>query len=413
MSVTKVGENKYRIFISDGFNLDGTRRRFTKTITTNLKGRDLKKFLMQKELEFEEEIKKKNPQFAKLSKGPFTAYANWWLDYKSDLAPKTKEEYSKLLNTRILQYIGDKTLEKITNADMIELMKLIENSPAKTKTGKLSPNSIKHYHTLLKIMFNDAVKLKIISENPMDNVPIKSPKVQLKDNYYDLDDIKQLLIALSQEPVKYQLATLVAMTTGMRLGELTALQWKHIDYEKLKIKIEQANSYTKETGIIIKDTKNTHSERTIAFPKFLVPLFQQHEKDELLKKELLGDNWFYGKNSSHLDDFVFTQQDGRVIFPDTPSRWFNKFIKKHGLKHITFHGLRHTNATILINKNIDIVSISRWLGHAKPSTTTDIYAHALEAVERKMADTFDEIIESNIQSGTQSGTYSTKLKVIK
>lgn len=412
MSATKVDKNKYRIFVSDGFNLDGSRRRFSKTITTDLKGRDLEKFLMLAEFDFEDEVKKKDPKFSKLSKGSFREYSIWWLEYK-ELAPKTREEYKKLLDTRILKLIGNKTLDSLTAGDMIDLIKEIKESPAKTESGKLSQNSVKHYHTLLKAMFNDAIKLKIISENPMDNVPIKSPKIQLKDNYYDLDDIKQLLIALSQEPVKYQLATLVAMTTGMRLGELTALQWKHIDYEKLKIKIEQANSYTKETGIIIKDTKNTHSERTIAFPKFLVPLFQQHEKDELLKKELLGDNWFYGKNSSHLDDFVFTQQDGRVIFPDTPSRWFNKFIKKHGLKHITFHGLRHTNATILINKNIDIVSISRWLGHAKPSTTTDIYAHALEAVERKMADTFDEIIESNIQSGTQSGTYSTKLKVIK
>jgi len=61
---------------------------------------------------------------------------------------------------------------------MIELMQLIENSPAKTKTGKLSSNSIKHYHNLLKIMFNDAVKLKIISENPMNNVPIKASKAK-------------------------------------------------------------------------------------------------------------------------------------------------------------------------------------------------------------------------------------------
>lgn len=56
-------------------------------------------------------------------------------------------------------------------------------------------------------------------------------------------------------------------------------------------------------------------------------LFKQHEKDELLKKELLENNWFYGKNSNHLDDFVFTQEDGRVIFPVTPSKWFNNFIK--------------------------------------------------------------------------------------
>lgn len=408
MSATKVDKNKYRIFVSDGFNLDGSRRRFSKTITTDLKGRDLEKFLMLAEFDFEDEVKKKDPKFNKLSKGSFREYSIWWLEYK-ELAPKTREEYKKLLDTRILKLIGNKTLDSLTAGDMIDLIKEIKESPAKTESGKLSQNSVKHYHTLLKAMFNDAIKLKIITDNPMENVPIKAPKPKLKDNYYDMEDIREMLNCLTGEPTKYQLIILLAVTTGARLGEITGLQWKHIDLDNKEMKIEQANSYTKEKGSFIKSTKNTHSERVIAFPAFLVDLIEEHRGDELLKKELLGEDWYYGKDNKDEDDFVFTQDDGNIIFVSTPSKWFNKFIKRNNLKHITFHGLRHTNTTILINNNIDIVSISHSLGHAKTSTTTDFYAHALESVERKMADTFDDILKS----GTESGTNPPKLKIVK
>lgn len=425
MSYTKVGKNKYRIFVSDGTNLDGSRRRFSKTIETDLKGRDLERFLILQEMDFEDEIKKKDPKFHELAKGTFEAYSIFWTNYKvthENLAPRTVEEYQKMLDNRILKLIRNKILEKLTNGDMLELMEEIKNSPAKTKTGKLSDKSIKHHHTLLKTMFNDAVKLNILEENPMDSIPIKTPKVILKDNYYDLEDIKKLLGLLPNEPIKYQLATLLALTVGFRRGELIALQWKHIDYKNMKIKIEQAGSYTKKEGAFIKDTKNEHSERTVAFPESVLDLFKQHEEYELMKRELVGEKWQGAKD--HEDDFVFTQENGEIIFIGTIPKWFRKFIKKNNLKHITFHGLRHTNATILISKGTPVISIAKNLGHAKTSTTTDFYAHHLESVERKMANVFDDIIEENKEekkkeiktdksTGSRGGSQRGNLRVVK
>lgn len=398
---------KHRIYVSDGFNLDGSRRRFSKTVETDLTGRDLERFLTLQRYDFEDEIKKKDPKFNNLSRGSFEGYSIWWL-YYIKVSARTKKEYEKLLNNRINKYIGRKVLEKLTTNDMIELMKLIEESPAKTKSGKLSSTYVNHHHRLLKIMFNDAVKLKIIDESPMEHVPTAVKKTKLKGNYYDVDDVRKLLELLPHEPVKYQLLTLLALSTGARLGEITGLQWKHIDLHKKEIKIEQANTYVEREGSSIKSTKNEHSERTIAIPGNLVNLFEKHKENEILKKELLGDQWYYGENKDE-DDFVFTQNNGKIIFVSTPSSWFNKFIKKHDLKKITFHGLRHTTTTILINSGINVVSISHSLGHSKTSTTTDFYAHHLQSVERKMADTFDDILES----GTGSGTQETKLRVVK
>lgn len=429
MSVTKVGPNKYRIFISDGFNLDGSRRRFSKTVETELKGRDLERFLMLAEFDFEDEIKKKDPKFQELAKGTFEAYSIFWTNYKTtheNLAPRTVEEYQKMLDNRILKLIGKKILDKLTNGDMLELMEEIKSSPAKSKTGKLSDKSIKHHHTLLKTMFNDAMKLKILEENPMEGIPVKTPKAILKDNYYDLEDIKKLLSLLPSQPIKYQLACLLALTVGFRIGELIALQWKHIDYDNVKIKIEQAGSYTKKKGSFIKDTKTEHSERIVAFPETLIKLFKDHEEYELMKRELVGENWQGAKD--HQDDFIFTQEDGKCIFIGTIPKWFRNFIKKNKLRHITFHGLRHTNATILIAKETPVISIAKNLGHAKTSTTTDFYVHHLESVERKMANVFDDIIEENKGenkeeikeennvnnlSGTRTGSRRGNLRLVK
>lgn len=409
MSYVKVGPNKYRIFISDGTNLDGTRRRFSKTVTTDLKGRDLKRFLLEEEFKFEDEIKNKDPKFHELAQGSFEGYSKFWIKYKEvheNLAPRTLVEYQKMLDNRILKLIGAKRLDTITNANMLEVMEKIINSPAKSKTGRLSPKYIKHHHTLLKTMFNDAIKLNILKDNPMENIPIKTPKVILKDNYYNLQDIEKLLDLLPMEDIKYQLATLLALTLGIRIGELSALQWKHIDLINCRIKIEQSQSYTKEKGSFIKSTKNEHSDRVLSFPSSLVDLFKEHKENELSRKELLLDTW--EGSEDHKDDFVFTQENGKCIFIGTIPKWFRNFIRKHKLKHITFHGLRHTNATILISEGTPVISIARNLGHAKTSTTTDFYAHHLESVEEKMASTFDNII-----TGSQSGSPRENLRLIK
>lgn len=418
MSVTQVGPNKYRLFISDGFNLDGSRRRFSKTIETDLKGRDLEKFLTLVEFEFEDEVKKKDPKFEKLSRGTFEEYSVWWIDYKEifdKIEKRTKKEYQKLLDTRILKFIGKKIITNITNGDLIELIKEIEKSPAKNKSGKLSSTSIKHYHTLLKSMFSDAMTFKIITDNHMDNVKYNVPKAKLKDNYYEYEDIEILLKLLPGEPVKYQLATLLAFSLGPRCGEITAIRWNDPNYNTLQIDLYESNSYVEGIGSYIKDPKNETSIRSLGFPHFLVPLFKEHEENELIKKEKLGDKWFYG-DQKHEDDFVFTQNNGKAMFVSTPSRWFHKFLRKHNLKLITFHGLRHTNTTVLISEGIDIVDISKGLGHAKPSTTTDFYAHVLKSKERKKADVFDNIVNKSQQktkSGTKSGTKKVNLRVVK
>lgn len=394
MSIVKVDKGKYRIFISDGFNLDGSRRRHSKTITTDLKGRDLKRFLTMEELGFEASIKKKDPKFLKLYKGSFESYSTWWLSYKQ-VSNITKSTYKTFLDTWILPILKDKTLEKISTGDLIEAMDIISTTPSKQTKKLLSDKSVKHIHTLLKIMFNDAVYLQILDDNPIIRVPVKNPSTRLKGNYYDRDDLNQLFKALPNAPARYQLAIMLTIATGVRLGELAGLQWKHIDTSECYILVEQSASYSPNTGVVIKTTK-TDNMRTITFPDYLLDLIEAHKKEQDIRKEYAGDDWIEG-------DFVFTQANGKVIFPRTISDYFGKLIKRYNLKKITFHGLRHTNTTMLISSGINVRSISNRLGHSRTSTTTDFYAHALESVERESAAVFQDIFDNGTKSGSGNG----------
>lgn len=410
-SIVKVSENKYRIFISNGFKLDGKRDRRSKTITTDLRGRDLKRFLDLEKVKFENEVAKKDPKFDNLSRGTLEYYYNWWIDYKTeheDLQPTTKLSYDKMMRNRINPFAGNSILERLTTGDMLELMSFIRNSPAKTKSGKLSVKSVKHHHTLLNVMFNDAVKLKILSESPMENISVKAPPVKVKDNFYNLQDIRLMLTYLTKYNVKHQLAVLLTMSVGNRIGELSALKWRDIDLQYMKINIDKTNAYTPEKGSYIKDTPKTlASERMVAFPPVLVNLFLKYREDEIMKKELAGRDWL-GPDDIE-DNFLFTQNNGKPMFVGSLPKWFRKFIRRHNLKHITFHGLRHTNSTVLIGKGVNIVSVSHNLGHNKVSTTTDLYSHHLQEVEREISAIFNEIIEV----GTQSGSDIKNLRLVK
>ncbi len=413
MSIIQVDKNKYRIFVSDGFNLDGSRRRLSKTITTDLTGRDLKRFLVEAEFDFEDQVKKRDPAFQKLARGSLKEYCYWWLDHKmeiGDIEATTKHFYNKMIKNRIVPFAGNNRLDSLTNADMLDLMKTIKDSPAKTKSGKLSHKYVKHHQALLSVMFNDAVNLKILPENPMENVKLKTPKTEVRDNFYNFEDIKKLLELLPKASTKHQLAILLTMSIGNRIGELIALKWKDIDLQNMRISIYESNAYTPGSGSYIKGTKNRSSERKLAFPPVLVNLFLEHKEHEKVRREFNKDIWI--NKGSQEEDFVFTQEDGNAMFVGSIPKWFRKFIRRHDLKYITFHGLRHTNTTVLINKGINIVSVSHNLGHAKTSTTTDLYAHHIENIEDSMANIFNEIIIEN-QNGTKSGSKKENIRLIK
>jgi integrase len=115
----------------------------------------------------------------------------------------------------------------------------------------------------------------------------------------------------------------------------------------------------------------------------LLKQYKLAQNEERLK---MGDKWLP-------TDFVFTNSDtGKPIFPNRPTVWFSEFLKRHDLPKITFHQLRHTNASLLLAQNVDIAVLSKRLGHSKISVTLDIYSHALKSKDKEAADKMDALI---------------------
>ena len=156
--------------------------------------------------------------------------------------------------------------------------------------------------------------------------------------------------------------------------------------------------YSQNIGTYLTTTK-TGKARKVRIPDELMPLLLEYRTEYISYKRSLGDYWsgsqrlgVVGSDDWIADDFIFIQADGKPMHPDTITDWLNKFSKRNDLPHINPHAFRHTVASILISQGVDIVTVSKQLGHDKVSTTTDIYSHIINKASEQAADTIADVI---------------------
>ena len=269
--------------------------------------------------------------------------------------------------------------------------------------GKLTTNTISHYHRLLSSMLTCAVQWQVITSNPAERV--KSPKVdKAEPKHYEEKDVAEMLDLLEKEHIRLKAILYLVIFVGMRLGELSGLEWKDFDLENNIIKIRRASQYvndkskSKDERVNPKDPKNQTSIRTIALPPIVSKVLKQYKTWQNEQRLKAGDLW--QKKEKELfgidydNDRLFIKWDGSPIFPDTPSKWFQKFRKKNNLPPLTFHQLRHTNASLLIAQGVDTTTVGKRLGHSTPATTMKIYAHALQRPDKEAAEKLENLFIS-------------------
>lgn len=303
---------------------------------------------------------------------------NEWLEYKKNkLAIKTYKGYCNLCKN-ISYSIGHIKLLNI-NVKVLEdfYNDLINNTNLSTKT-------IRHYQTLINTMLNDAKKWGYIFDNPNEKVErIKVIKKEIK--YYTPDEVQKLLKAIENEPLKYKALIYLALDTGARRGEITGLTWDDVDFENKRININKTTQYVTGVGVFEKSTKNETSNRVIYISDITSNILLRYRKEQLENKLKLGNKW---GNSNR----VFTTDYGFDMFPNTPSAILTNIIKKHNLKYINFHALRHTSISLLANSNVPIQLISKKAGHSSLKTTTEIYSHFYDDTFKELANTMNNIL---------------------
>ena len=380
-SIEKRGKNSYRLTVSEGFDLNGKPMIHRKTVHGTKKDAEVELAKFVTEVQNGLVIDGKSLKFSE-----FTEI--WKRDYGSkELAPSTYKRYCRMLETRLLPYFGHFYINKIKPTDIMKFYDLLEkdtqlvrkkgNNGSKTKKP-LSGKTILEHHRLLRAMLHRAVYWQLIVSNPAERVqPPRAKKPKRRS--YDDEQTKILLENLEKltvEDTKYKVAIILTIFTGVRLGELMGLEWQDVDFRNGIISINRSSQYLSDMGVFTKVPKTESSIREIAIPEFIISLLEEYRLWYEEQKSLYGELW---TNS----DRLFVQADGKPMHPSSISKWFVKYVGTIGLPVINFHGLRHTNASLLVAQNIDIAVISARLGHAQISTTLDFYVHPLLSHNRK------------------------------
>jgi integrase len=389
-SIEKRGKNSYRLIVSEGFTLNGKPLIHRKTIHGTKKEAEVELAKFVTEVQNGLVIDGKSLRFSE-----FTEI--WKRDYGSkELAPSTYKRYCRMLETRLLPYFGHFYINKIKPTDIMRFYDLLEKDTQlvrkKGNNGKktlkpLSGKTILEHHRLLRAMLHKAVYWQLIVNNPAERVqPPRARKPKRKS--YDDEQTKILLENLEQlsnEEIKYKVAIILTVFTGVRLGELMGLEWQDVDFKNGIISINRSSQYLSDMGVFTKVPKTESSIREIAIPEFIISLLEEYKLWYEEQKSIYGELW---ANS----DRLFVQADGKPMHPSTISKWFVKYVAQIGLPVINFHGLRHTNASLLVAQNVDIAVVSARLGHAQISTTLDFYVHPLLSHNRKAGNALQNLL---------------------
>lgn len=374
--IDKNGKKVFEINIELGNDIFGKRQRYHETFhgtVAEVKMRDAE--LTKKYYHKGTNANVKDLTFSQYSEIYLNKYCS------GNVGLTTINNYKRLLRN-IIPFIGDYKLSTITPS-------MLDNMYNKLRKGikgkELSYNSMYDYYKTINAMFNQAIKWEFLDKNP--NLKAHKPKKEIIERkFYDMNQVNELLSCLENECIKYRALITLALDSGARRGEISALRWNDIDFETGALKIDNSLKVVK--GVVDeKRAKTNSSNRIIILSQATLDIMKQYKEwqDNYILE--MGKNW-KGTNR------IFTSENGEHMNPSTCYKIFTKITKKYGLEHIRFHDLRHTSASVQIHKGVNIKAVSQRLGHSNINITSEIYAHTFESDKLKSAMIFDEIIKN-------------------
>ena len=254
---------------------------------------------------------------------------------------------------------------------------------------RVSPSSVIHYHANIHKALKYAVKIDLIDVNPADKVE-RPKKDRYVGSFYDADEVNALFEAAKGS--KLELPILFGAFYGLRQSEAIGLKWDAIDFERDTITIKHIVTNAKIDGkceIVCADRAKTKSSLRS------LPLVSNIREKLLALREQQKENRRVCGNcySKKYDGYVFVDAMGNIFNPRSVIANFSKLLEQNGLRHIRFHDLRHTFASSLINKDIPLFNVSKYLGHSDISTTANIYAHLDKSGKDISAETISALFD--------------------
>ncbi len=336
-----------------------------------------------------------------------TTLGEWmdaWLEryMKLSLRPTTYASYEMLIRLYIKPHLlesgktlGEMPLRKLQPSDLQGCFAYLLEKGGKDGKG-LSRRTVQYTRTVLKAALSQAVREELINRNPADATTL--PPVEQKEVIaFTREEVNTFLEAAKEE--RLYAAYLLAVTTGLRRGELLALRWEDMDLENpagayLTVNrglVEVRNPENNKVTLQYQQPKTEKSRRTIPLIPAVVKALETHSAGQAAEKQ------FFGKKYNKDEGLVFCTEDGRKLWPSNFNEKYSKLLKAAGIEHKKLHALRHTFVSLLAESGEDLKTIQDLAGHSSIAVTADIYTHVFERTKRKAVSHLEDILSADQQ----------------
>jgi integrase len=300
-------------------------------------------------------------------------YLEYWLEHvhKQSIRLHTYIKVRELLDLHILPQLGHLQLQKLT----------IQHVQAfySTLQGKLSPSRVRFIHSTLHTALDHAVRTGLVAKNACESVTL--PRLVRREMQVLTPEQARGVVEAAKGS-RMEALLLLALTTGMRRGELLGLKWEDITLVEGNGSLQVRRSMTRVAGhgVVSSEPKTASSRRKIALSPFVVGVLKEHRVHQWEMRLRAGAKWTE-------NDLVFCNVYGNFLHPARLYMMFHKVLEEAGMPCIRFHDLRHSAATILLSMGVNVKVVQEMLGHSRISMTLDTYSHVLpgmqeEAVEK-------------------------------
>ena len=299
----------------------------------------------------------------------------WLVTVKTSVRPKTYELYRQTVTSHIVPVLGHIKLKDMRPDHVQSLYNTKLESGASNRTVRL-------IHTVLHIALNQALKIGLIGRNPSDAV-IK-PKL-IKKEMKTLTDTQVQTLLFAARGTRHEVLYQLAVTTGLREGELLGLKWSDLDWVTRHVKVQRQLQWLSGQGLVFSEPKSAAARRVIVLGTATIEKLRKHYQQQQWERLAAGDRWVE-------NDLIFPTTKG------TPSNWrslvrsFKKLLQTSSLPNIRFHDLRHTAATLMLQQGIHPKVVQERLGHSQVSLTLNTYSHVLPNMQEEAAEKIDELI---------------------
>lgn len=305
---------------------------------------------------------------------PFGKWVAFWYETccKPAVRPNTRTGYENNIRLYIRPRLGSIPLNKLTANDLqqfVNWMRKDGRSEYRESRGDgLSDNTIRHCYGLCRRALEKAVAEKLISQNPARECKLP-PARRMEMRLLSREELQKLLIQARAEG--YYEVFLLELTTGLRVGELMALQWDDLNFSTGELRIERQVCQIK-GELLIQPPKNKASIRTVILPPTVVTALRMY-------KQTTSSRWI----------FPSPKKEDAPIAPSVVSHRLAKILKHAGCKKVRFHDLRHVFATKALEHGMDVKTLSTIIGHISSTTTLNVYAHVTDDMQRQAATKID------------------------